>query len=1563
MRKQWKRWIGAGTAGLVLLTGFLTLQRYQAFARPGLMAEVAGEAIPTAAAGVGETIQKDRTKPLGSNENPFLILEILPDESFAELGYLIAGCEPVDMERLSYYQEMKTVAEATGIEIEEKEYYYFGEEKEYKDAKKVAGEANLLTPLQSPKIVNDKKEVYGYYVKGEKNTGAFALKTPVSPDNSTSSDGTAAGADAEALTTPAPEISASEATTLEAAAPATSAPETEKPVKEPVKAVITWVGEGQGDISWHTLSLDKPAVVESSEIKLDKIGDTYYTIREAGAENNKLYCFKKYSYENRSPFLTDALQLGDEARKDFRIQVKTVTPEILNADLTKNASDNLVQKADLISISPGSHVKELPFIWQELKGEQKATNPGFENHDLSWEVVLAIYERVLAVKDYAALFIDEEAFDTNKLNNRKQQISYKQLDWNGKATTYTVQETAYSNNVYKLGVMLRSMNPQLFYNLYLRGYAENGNQPLIDKKTGKLSTLQVAQGDSGYWAPKAFLPSKEDGAKAEQWTWNDSTRYNQNLSNWNNITDRCYIYDKDESCFSPAKEIKESDYNKKLCQWLKGKGNGKLEASPLKTLAYALEDKLQGRSKDSFKSAINILEIQPCNSFSLSARRFYFTIPDFTGSIYVTKQTSVEFLGKTEDLNSLYDMVYIGTNSAALKDDITADSTCVYRHTGSQVEVDESYKQSIKRLRGSFGNTDVIDTYYFSGNDITKIKKEELLAFAKAGYPILFEDSFFKNSSEEINKEKIDSASNIYALADRIATTMKESLYREGKMSEETLAKFKTALTMKHCTLVLDSDTPVRYRDRSYTTANKETPYKNLKDEDIYINGKDLKNLQMTFRFRIEDNNANSNILYGVGLYIDTNADGRHVSHEEQNVAVYEIETGKQVKNNQLKADTKYELKCTIDDYVGVLPWKLEVFRKDNREIRDTELGMSAIKIHEDKNNDKKIDKNDKTLLNVLQIVPENATVLLPTDEERKKYLGYVNINEKLQAQYRFYEKIKDLEEFDVHFTRLSVADFAREVKNDRHYIETKKYNMLILGFADMYTDISDSASLEAIEEAIEQGLSVLFTHDTTSFVNLSKDQYERSTGQKDFWGYHINKYFRDMVGMDRYGVTLQYPASGEWMSPAQVKSLGKDLPYKTGGTQKDTDVCKVVGFRDKLDAGAKPKVVNVCNGGHYVTTKTGHKWICDTSWTSGHWFHTQLREQSHVEASGGQITKWPTETEEGARTYYCSVCGYAMRTETIPRLSQKEEAPAAQGYTNILLYNYSKSTGDKITQKVTQTNTGQITEYPYKIDESFQVAPTHFQYYQLDMEADDIVVWYCLSDDKNGENPWDYSYLPNDARNNYYIYNRGNITYSGVGHNGKLTDTEVKLFVNTMIAAYNASAVRPRIQVTNEDKVSIGKAEAMYISYDYEDKGLSLDDFLQKELDISYKVIENNVLSRKNLTIQYYLLGKQVNGGYRFAKEEDVLNMNYGTVERTPLSLKTVEVGGGGTNLMVGTKAHIQGNREYSFHYSLEKLFENHSYIPLEIELTLTYGKKQDKVITVKQPVILYRRALFNLD
>ena len=129
-------------------------------------------------------------------------------------------------------------------------------------------------------------------------------------------------------------------------------------------------------------------------------------------------------------------------------------------------------------------------------------------------------------------------------------------------------------------------------------------------------------------------------------------------------------------------------------------------------------------------------------------------------------------------------------------------------------------------------------------------------------------------------------------------------------------------------------------------------------------------------------------------------------------------------------------------------------------------------------------------------------------------------------------------------------------------------------------------------------------------------------------------------------------------------------------------------------------------------------------------------------------------------------------------------------------------------TNAVSQCNKGQITSYPYNVNtkdfegpESYNnnsnqmnVSTTHFQYYQLNMNADNIVVWYSLAGgDKKVSGVPEYDLLPDDPVNQYYIFTAGNITYSGAGHsNSRPTVPEAKLFVNTMVASFRAVKVKP---------------------------------------------------------------------------------------------------------------------------------------------------------------------------
>ena len=140
-------------------------------------------------------------------------------------------------------------------------------------------------------------------------------------------------------------------------------------------------------------------------------------------------------------------------------------------------------------------------------------------------------------------------------------------------------------------------------------------------------------------------------------------------------------------------------------------------------------------------------------------------------------------------------------------------------------------------------------------------------------------------------------------------------------------------------------------------------------------------------------------------------------------------------------------------------------------------------------------------------------------------------------------------------------------------------------------------------------------------------------------------------------------------------------------------------------------------------------------------------------------------------------------------------------------------------TKRVEQVNKGQITTYPFKIPENLEVAETHDQPYQLDLNEDadddgesDLIVWYTLGGTDNA-----FALSPKDVRNNYYIYTKGNITYSGVGHSPIKEDNldEMKLYINTLVAAYKAALQSPTINFKESGDIDSAEKNVSYISYD----------------------------------------------------------------------------------------------------------------------------------------------------
>jgi hypothetical protein len=171
----------------------------------------------------------------------------------------------------------------------------------------------------------------------------------------------------------------------------------------------------------------------------------------------------------------------------------------------------------------------------------------------------------------------------------------------------------------------------------------------------------------------------------------------------------------------------------------------------------------------------------------------------------------------------------------------------------------------------------------------------------------------------------------------------------------------------------------------------------------------------------------------------------------------------------------------------------------------------------------------------------------------------------------------------------------------------------------------------------------------------------------------------------------------------------------------------------------------------------------------------------------------------------------YEPRNIPHEQLKSSDQGKVSLGMTKGLLSQFeSSATAGSYSGESTSVykiNDGLINQYPYRIgyDADISVAPTHYQWYQLNLEDPDVVPWFTLKPSGNGYNQY-------DARNYYYTYSKGNITYSGTGHSGdssRYTTDECKLFVNTMVKAERGANHAPTLDVDLNDGTKVSRNQS----------------------------------------------------------------------------------------------------------------------------------------------------------
>ena len=1291
------------------------------------------------------------TYALGTKENPFFILELVPYDEYGSFGYNIGGCEPTDVQKMRGTGKIDTLGSMNMCDEKRMDKTYF-----FEDAQELK-----TTEFEHPLVKEDIVQSFdGYYELVEAGEGAFRQNE----------DGTIVKADG-------------------------------------------------GNIIWHTIydlekQKDYPTQVfqgkdEPKKI-LTNVGERIYTVRESSPDDPVYSVEGYYYYKNNENFLKHSLKLSDEAAAKYSVIIKTITPKELNAN------PSWAKYADLYIVSASCADNEFKNMWKKYNRYHHTSavtdyQNGFENtdsdkeRDISWKVAKEMYDKITADTNYAAIMMTAESYKITKWTK----VMLSLFDWNLRPSGDTFSYDASNNNMYKLTVMLLSMKQELFKKLYL-----DKDNPLISND-GKF-LLQTGDAQE-YWNMFTFLPTNARTTDPEvnyNWygyftsmdKWNDYQMAGNIEENRRYINNRIYIggdggdilrnYLQDGLNLTDKTGTKYTDFQEFM--------DNADKATPADAVRYVLGQK---NNTNKIEGDLNILDIEPCydskNGYSLTKNYIYIMLPNFDGKVNITHMTTAEFIGNSEDLNSTYNMIFMGLDDGAynkeqqtLKDptenkDVSGQFTKwndsamngkIYFHTGDLAksapynEGDRRVSHSVKFLwfeNNRESKTQDMDypVIRFPGNDITKVKQKELSAFLDAGYPIVAVPYLY-----ETNQLRIDQNSNICKFI-KDEKNDKSPIYQtlDATSIESALKRAQADIEWKELPAIYNGETA----SESSSTI-KDANYLNTD-----TNGRSL----LTFKFTVKDTDANHKYKYRI--YIDQNRDGKF----EDDEIFYDAR-----KTIALNSEQTRTLKIS-KLYVGLIQWKIEVYRTDNQQIRFTKTGCSAAKNR----------TGSKKQINVLQIMPNDGD-----------YNGKLN----LSTDSLFTKYYKNLDDYEISVDTITCSKFREYFQNGNRFsfdeskdvniggdgeqnpsaypdsIKTQlydKYNMLIIGFGDCYggEDLSnENGAVDFIKYFAAKGKSVLFTHDLTSMNNV------KVQNQGNPYGYSANALLRDLMGMNRYKAVSN-----------QISAAERNKIIRYQEKQKDEQGNNKYDFVKDVNGNALDELHGFT---YYAIKRLAYD---QKKSDENDWYHSVEWQWVPYEGKGWKMPYQYLIKDVNGNI----VCNDNWQTQ------------------NTGFNNYNDET-----TLVTKTNEGQITQYPYKIgdwsnhntvfdDTKLKVAKTHGQYYQLNMEDPEVTVWYCLADGKdrgNGKSDT-YGVSPNDASNNYYIYSKDNIFYSGVGHSKVEGDMEAKLFINTMIGAYRVSYEPPIVEVLNpEAEITDTKNLSYTMTYNQEYDGDTTEILSQKAVD-----------------------------------------------------------------------------------------------------------------------------------
>lgn len=954
------------------------------------------------------------------------------------------------------------------------------------------------------------------------------------------------------------------------------------------------------------------------------------------------------------------------------------------------------------------------------------------------------------------------------------------------------------------------------------------------------------------------------------------------------------------------------------------------------------------------KSSLRVLELEPCYSFTYAGspeknQRFRdkYLPENSKVEIEIVGMTTSEFCGKNEDINVEYDMIYIGSNTELMNavELVDAGGTgtgefaigyndpemfgVVYAHTGDTLIMSPNPNNN---YQGLVSGDNVNQRYRYSGNDILEEQKEKLLEFLESGMPVVVaDDFFFPSSSRDIAKISAKGYGHIEAdggFAEDSSVRYVSRMNATGGFTERKrngiLDTSSYLYQFVKAAVGADGEGSVVWENRSYKNFLTEDEVK-AESFARYINQPKLTLRMMSYptEYRYTTKQSNGATVIEDATYLSPNAEGSYFLTYEFIVSnIASVSSAAASHTVTLYIDSNMDGKFAgtrekmdglsvtdLNSGAGIDSTQLKtgVPYRVTRQLPDEFAGAIPWKLAIHDNGNESI-RGAVTGITAVKAEKQKIRVLQLAQRDNLQAEVEKNPN-GLWATL-----LGNVPDFEVELTSVDAAKyFANDGATMAQVGDLGTYDMLMLGFTDMYLttltgNTTNGERLQAILDFVKDGKCVLFSHDNTSWWN---GPYQDNT---------LNMAIRDMTGLDRYGVSI---------GRGTIGSAAEGNNYIRGGQSIEKDSKEAL--EQYLFAGG-----------------IGEKYSRDVAY--------KVNSDQRVMVSETQAVT------------YCGNVNNILGED-------KNEFMYLKPFNSGVRNNWNRWWGTEPC-RVEKVNSGAITDYPYKLPDTIEVAATHGQYYQLDLESDtdgdgegDIAVWYCLNSSNRGINRDDiYDFSPNDVRNNYYIYNRGNVTYTGMGHRTTGSEEEIKLFINTMIAAYRVGVKSPQIRIV-ENAQDLTEKSYDVIPYDEAVSEEQKESGRVPVYRIYFQAKDNNFISNSAKKISYRLLLEENTGTEEiFAGGEKIKVINKTQDWRVHHSVTGAEVPVGddpGDNPDRGiTGGSLENAAVYYVDVPVTLLDGKDSFrLYVEVQSTVTKNGKDNVSAKVYDTITVNKLQLFDLD